>query len=44
MEIEYQARKLQNNSQIIDGLIRDDRLKIVCAYYDINTGKVRFLT
>lgn len=44
MEIEYQARKLQNNSQIIDGLIRDDRLKIVRAYYDINTGKVRFLT
>ncbi len=44
MEIEYQARKLQNNSQIIDGLIRDDRLKIVCAYYDISTGKVRFLT
>ncbi len=42
--IEYQARKLQNNSQIIDGLIRDDRLKIVRAYYDINTGKVRFLT
>ena len=25
-------------------LIRDDRLKIVRAYYDINTGKVRFLT
>jgi carbonic anhydrase len=42
--IEYQARKLQNNSQIIDKLIRDDRLKIVGAYYDINTGKVRFLT
>lgn len=42
--IEYQARKLQNNSQIIDRLIRDDRLKIVRAYYDINTGKVRFLT
>ena len=42
--IEYQAGKLQNNSQIIDRLIRDDRLKIVGAYYDINTGKVRFLT
>jgi carbonic anhydrase len=42
--IEYQARKLQDNSQIIDKLIRDDRLKIVGAYYDINTGKVRFLT
>ena len=42
--IEYQAGKLQNNSQIIDRLIRDDRLKIVRAYYDINTGKVRFLT
>jgi carbonic anhydrase len=42
--IEYQAKKLQNNSQIIDKLIRDDRLKIVGAYYDINTGKVRFLT
>jgi carbonic anhydrase len=42
--IEYQARKLQNNSQIIDRLIRDDKLKIVGAYYDINTGKVRFLT
>ena len=41
--IEYQARKLQNNSQIIDRLIRDDRLKIIGAYYDINTGKVRFL-
>lgn len=42
--IEYQVRKLQNNSQIIDKLIRDDRLKIVGGYYDINTGKVRFLT
>ena len=42
--IEYQAGKLQNNSQIIDRLIRDDRLKIVGAYYDIKTGKVRFLT
>ena len=42
--IEYQARKLQDNSQIIDKLIRDNRLKIVGAYYDINTGKVRFLT
>ncbi|MFM6307336.1 MAG: carbonic anhydrase, partial [Dolichospermum sp.] len=42
--IEYQARKLQNNSPIIDRLIRDERLKIVRAYYDINTGKVRFLT
>lgn len=42
--IEYQARKLQNSSQIIDRLIRDDRLKIIGAYYDINTGKVRFLT
>ncbi|MTJ12045.1 carbonic anhydrase [Anabaena sp. UHCC 0187] len=42
--IEYQARKLQNNSQIIDRLIRDNRLKIVGAYYDIDTGRVRFLT
>jgi carbonic anhydrase len=42
--IEYQAKKLQNNSQIIDRLIRDDRLRIVGAYYDINTGRVRFLT
>ncbi|MFM7407624.1 MAG: carbonic anhydrase [Cuspidothrix sp.] len=41
--IEYQARKLQNSSPILGKLIRDDRLKIIGAYYDINTGKVRFL-
>ncbi len=41
--IEYQAKKLQNNSQIIDRLIRDNRLKIIGAYYDVNTGRVRFL-
>ena len=42
--IEYQTRTLQNNSPVINRLIREDRLKIVGAYYDINTGRVRFLT
>jgi carbonic anhydrase len=42
--IEYQAMKLQNNSPVINRLIRDYRLKIVGAYYDIDTGRVQFLT
>ncbi len=42
--IQYQAEKLRSNSQIITRLISDDRLKIIGAFYDINNGKVRFLT
>jgi carbonic anhydrase len=42
--IQYQAGKLQNNSVVLDRLIRAGRLKIVGAFYDIDNGKVQFLT
>ncbi|MEA5578630.1 carbonic anhydrase [Anabaena sp. UHCC 0451] len=41
--IQSQAGKLQNNSVVFDRLIRAGRLKIVGAFYDIDTGKVQFL-
>jgi carbonic anhydrase len=41
--IQYQSEKLRSNSPVIDRLIRDDRLKIVGAFYDIDNGRVRFL-
>lgn len=37
--IKYQAEKLRNSS-LLEQLIRQNKLKIVSAIYDINTGKV----
>jgi carbonic anhydrase len=42
--IRYQTKKLQKNSVILNQLIRADRLKIVSAFYDIDTGKVDFIS
>ncbi|MBK1988181.1 carbonic anhydrase [Sphaerospermopsis aphanizomenoides BCCUSP55] len=41
--IKYQTEQLQRNSPVLERLTRDDRLKIVSAFYDIDTGKVQFL-
>ncbi|MGM3307474.1 carbonic anhydrase [Anabaena sp. WFMT] len=41
--IRYQTEKIQKNSVVLDRLIRAGRLKIVSAFYDIDTGKVNFI-
>jgi carbonic anhydrase len=38
--IQYQAQKLQESSTILTKLVRQDKLKIVGARYDLDTGKV----
>ncbi|WP_413171819.1 carbonic anhydrase [Anabaena azotica] len=42
--IQYQTDKLRKNSAVLERLIQADRLRIVSAFYDIDTGKVQFLT
>ncbi|MHC0066420.1 carbonic anhydrase [Nostoc sp. UIC 10890] len=42
--IQYQAEKLQESSTILAKLLREDKLKIVGACYDIDTGKVNIIT
>ncbi|MGF1933501.1 MAG: carbonic anhydrase [Nostoc sp. ChiQUE02] len=42
--IQYQAGKLQESSTILAKLIREGKLKIVGACYDIDTGKVNIIT
>ncbi|MCC5613366.1 carbonic anhydrase [Nostoc sp. CHAB 5834] len=42
--IQYQAEKLQESSTILDKFIREGKLKIVGACYDIDTGKVNIIT
>jgi len=34
--------KILKNSQVISGLVKEGKVKIVGAYYDISTGKVEF--
>lgn len=41
--IQYQAKKLQESSTILAKLIREGKLKIVGACYDIETGKVSII-
>ncbi|MCC5621861.1 carbonic anhydrase [Nostoc sp. CHAB 5715] len=42
--IQYQAEKLQESSTILAKLLREGKLKIVGACYDIDTGKVNIIT
>lgn len=42
--IQYQTEKLQESSTILAKLLREDKLKIVGACYDIDTGKVNIIT
>ncbi|NET73754.1 MAG: carbonic anhydrase [Sphaerospermopsis sp. SIO1G2] len=41
--IQYQATRLMKNSQILNQLVISGRLKIMGAFYDIETGRVEFL-
>lgn len=41
--IQYQAEKLQESSMILAKLVHQDKLKIVGACYDIDTGKVSII-
>ncbi|GCL36611.1 MULTISPECIES: carbonic anhydrase [Sphaerospermopsis] len=41
--IQFQTEKMQRSSPILEQLISADRLKIIGAFYDIDTGKVNFL-
>ncbi len=41
--IKYQAEKLQESSTILAKLVRQGKLKIVSARYDLDTGKVSIL-
>lgn len=41
--IQYQTEKLLRNSNVLTQLVRNGRLAIVGAFYDIDTRKVRFL-
>lgn len=38
--IKYQANKLQENSTILSKLVRQNKLKIVGARYDLDSSKV----
>ncbi|ARV60466.1 carbonic anhydrase [Nostocales cyanobacterium HT-58-2] len=38
--IQYQAEKLQESSTVLAKLVQQNKLKIVGAYYDLDTGKV----
>ncbi|MBN3923558.1 carbonic anhydrase [Nostoc sp. NMS4] len=42
--IQYQTEKLQESSTILAKLLREAKLKIVGACYDIDTGKVSIIT
>lgn len=42
--IQYQTEKLQEKSTILANLLREDKLKIVSACYDIDTGKINIIT
>jgi carbonic anhydrase len=42
--IQYQTEKLQESSTILAKLLREDKLKIVGACYDIDTGEVNIIT
>jgi carbonic anhydrase len=42
--IQYQSEKLQESSTILAKLLREGKLKIVGACYDIDTGKVNIIT
>jgi carbonic anhydrase len=39
----FQARTLQEASPVIAGLVKQGRLSVVAAYYDLTTGKVSIL-
>ena len=41
--IQYQKERLLKNSQVLDQLVRESRLEIVGAFYNMETGKVNFL-
>ena len=36
------AERLRNDSEILEGLIRDDGLRVVGAKYSLETGAVNF--
>ncbi|MEH2455283.1 carbonic anhydrase [Nostoc sp.] len=42
--IQYQTEKLQESSTILAKLLRENKMKIVGACYDIDTGKVNIIT
>jgi len=42
--IQYQTEKLQESSTILAGLLREGKLKIIGACYDIDTGKVNIIS
>ncbi|MBD2726171.1 carbonic anhydrase [Nostoc sp. FACHB-892] len=42
--IQYQTEKLQEKSTILANLLREGKLKIVSACYDIDTGKINIIT
>ncbi|MFM2060505.1 MAG: hypothetical protein RLZZ507_175 [Cyanobacteriota bacterium] len=42
--IQFQSEKLQRNSSVLSKLISAGRLTIVGAFYDINTGRVNFIS
>ncbi|MBE9004439.1 carbonic anhydrase [Fortiea sp. LEGE XX443] len=42
--IQYQANKLQQSSAILAQLVDTGKLKIVSAYYNIDTGKITVIT
>lgn len=42
--IKYQVQKLQRKSTILNKLVKAGKLKIVGAIYDLDTGRVKFLS
>ncbi|TAE53085.1 MAG: carbonic anhydrase [Nostocales cyanobacterium] len=41
--IQYQTERLLKNSSVLGQLVNEERLKIMGAYYDTDTGKVEFI-
>jgi carbonic anhydrase len=41
--VKLQIESILKNSEVIAGLVKEGKVKIVGAYYDLNTGKVEFI-
>jgi carbonic anhydrase len=42
--VQYQVKKLKQNSDLLTQLLLDSKLKIVGARYDLDTGEVTIVT
>jgi len=38
------AAKIANDSKIVAGLVKANKVKVLAAYYELDSGKVEYLT